>query len=44
MEAIMHTLGLCSDSTTHPDLLNFFAYNYNEFVNIINIGINYFKK
>ena len=35
MDVIFHTIGLCPDSVTHYDLLDFILLQFNEFKTII---------
>ncbi len=34
MHEILHIIGLCSDSFTHPDLIDIFIANYEGFISL----------
>ena len=43
MSEVLHIIGVCPDSLSHMDLLDFVAYNYNETISVLRMAIDFFK-
>ena len=44
MHEILHLIGLCPDNMTHPDLLDFFLAQKEEFIRLFSTLLTYVRR